>query len=73
MKKLKGEVLKDLQKNKSCTQTCFKILENSDDVSKMQAIMAPDSTFKNTDRNSRGYFLGRILKHIGDEIWSKVD
>ena len=27
---------------------------------------------KNTDLTDRGYFLGMVLKHIGQDIWDKV-
>ena len=37
------------------------------------SIIEAGSTVKNTDMTSRSYFLGMVLKHIGQEVWDKVE
>lgn len=73
MSKLKVEILKDIGNLKPCSQTCFKVLEHADDIPKIMSIIEAGSTVKNTDMTNRAYFLGMILKHIGQEVWDKVD
>ena len=72
LESLKAEISKD-RAYRACAETCFKVCENTDDVRKIQSIIAAGSTVKNTDPTDRGHFLGMILKHIGQDIWEKVE
>ena len=53
LESLKAEISKD-RAYRACAETCFKVCENTDDVRKIQSIIAAGSTVKNTDPTDRG-------------------
>ena len=73
MKALKREIRKDQNKWKACAETRFMTLAGDDDFSKLQAILDPGSTFKNTDKETRSFLLAQVIKHLDPQIWEKVD
>ena len=73
LENLKLKILQDEEKWRSCCQTRFLLLKRSSDIKKIQSIMEPGSTVKNTELSDRGFFLGSALKHIDEAIWAKVD
>jgi hypothetical protein len=73
LKTLKRKMLQDLDRWRNCSQTRFIILKDANDVKKIESIMEPGSSVKNTDIMDRAYFLGSVLKHIDSSIWEKVD